>query len=123
MGRSKTLSFKSANDVSFTIEYSPEGGLPASISPAILTANIIGVAEKIEKLKGTHECHDPLVKVSIKLSDAGLVEVLHGEVRCEIREKKNLADKFMGLFGGRKDKEDKEEDQEQVGHDEDQTDI
>lgn len=68
------------------------------------------MAEKIEKLKGTNECYDPTVKVSVKLTDAGLVEVLHSEVQCEIREKKNLADKFKGLFGaGGKDKETKED--------------
>jgi hypoxia up-regulated 1 len=68
------------------------------------------VAEKIEKLKGTNECYDPTVKVSVKLTDAGLVQVLHSEVQCEIREKKNLADKFKGLFGGGgKDKETKED--------------
>ena len=33
-------------------------------------------------------------------------------MQCEIREKKNLADKFKGLFGGGgKDKETKDEDQ------------
>ena len=69
------------------------------------------MAEKIEKLKGTNECYDPTVKVSVKLTDAGLVQVLHSEVQCEIREKKNLADKFKGLFGGGggKDKETKED--------------
>jgi hypoxia up-regulated 1 len=109
LGRSKTLSFKSSQDVSFTIQYTPDS-LPNDISPTILTASVTGVAEKIEKLKGSNECFDPLVKVNIKLTDSGLVEVLHAEVRCEIREKKNLADKFMGLFGGG-NKEEKEEDQ------------
>jgi hypothetical protein len=63
------------------------------------------VAEKIQKLKRTNECLHPTVKVSVKLTDAGLVEVVHAEVLCEIREKKNLADHFKGLFGGGKDQE------------------
>lgn len=109
LGNTKTLTFKTSEDVSFKILYSPGSDLPADISPSILEAKISGVAEKIEKLKGTNECFDPTVKVSVKLLDAGLVEVLHSEVQCEIREKKNLADKFKGLFGGGKDKDTKED--------------
>lgn len=111
LGNTKTLTFKTSEDVSFKIVYSEDSDLPSDISPSILEANISGVAEKIDKLKGTNECYDPTVKVSVKLTDAGLVEVLHSEVQCEIREKKNLADKFKGLFGGGKDKETKEGDQ------------
>lgn len=37
--------------------------------------------------------------------------MLHSDVTCEIREKKNLADKFKGLFGGSKSKDDEGEDQ------------
>ena len=91
--------------------YPLDADLPGDISRKILTANITGVAEKIEKLKGALECHDPTVKVNIKLTDAGIVEVLHSEVTCEVREKKNLADKFKGLFGGGNEKEDKNEEQ------------
>ena len=91
--------------------YSSEADLPNDISRTILSTNITGVAEKIEKLKGSLECHDPTVKVNVKLTDAGIVEVLHGEVTCELREKKNLADKFKGLFGGGKSNEDKTEEQ------------
>src|ERR1700738_1240670 len=105
LGNTKTLTFKTSEDISFNILYSPDSDLPSDISPSILDAKITGVPEKIEKLKGTNECHDPTVKVSIKLTDAGLIEVLHSEVQCEIREKKNLADKFKGLFGGGKEKE------------------
>jgi len=112
LGNTKTLTFKTSEDVSFSILYSEDTDLPVDISRLILDAKISGVAEKIEKLKGTNECHDPTVKVSVKLTDAGLVEVLHSEVQCEIREKKNLADKFKGLFGGGgKDKETKDDDQ------------
>ena len=85
--------------------------LPADISRTILSANITGVSEKIEKLKDVNECHDPTVKVNIKLTDSGLVRVLHSEITCEIREKKNLADKFKGLFGGGKEKDDEKDEQ------------
>lgn len=111
LGNSKTLSFKTKEDVSFSVQYTSDADLPDDISRSILTANITGVAEKIENLKGILECHDPTVKVNIKLSDSGLVEVLHSEVQCELREKKNLADKFKGLFGAGKDKEYKAEEQ------------
>jgi hypothetical protein len=115
LGKTKILTFKTASDISFTVEYAPDADLPLNISPTILSANVVGVAEKIDKLKGNQECHDPLVKVGIKLTESGLVEVLHSEVQCEIREKKNLADKFMDFFGGGKEKEEKEgEAQEQV---------
>lgn len=109
LGNTKILSFKTSEDVAFKLSYDDGGHFPEDISKSILDAKITGVAEKIEKLKGVHECHDPTVKVSLKLTDAGLVEVLHSEVVCEIREKKNFADKFKGLFGGGKDKEEKEE--------------
>jgi hypothetical protein len=95
------------------VGYAPDADLPRDIASTILSANITGVAEKIEKLKGIHECHDPTVKVNIKLTDSGLVEVLNSEVQCELRETFNLADKFMGFFAGPKDKEEK--DQDQVG--------
>jgi hypothetical protein len=108
LGNSKTLAFKTDNDFSFTVSYAPDFTLPSDIATDLIQADITGVAEKIEKLKGTNECHDPSVKVTFKLTDAGIVEIAHGEVQCEIREKKNLADKFMGLFGG-KDKETPEE--------------
>jgi len=111
LGNTKTLTFKTSEDVSFSILYSEDTDLPVDISRLILDVKISGVAEKIEKLKGTNECYDPTVKVSVKLTDAGLVEILHSEVQCEIREKKNLADKFKGFFGGGKDKETKDEDQ------------
>jgi hypothetical protein len=109
LGNTKVLSFKTSEDVSFKLSYASDEGFPRDISTSILNAKVTGVAEKIEKLKGVHDCHDPTVKVSLKLTDAGLVEVLHSEVICEIREKKNLADKFKGLFGGGKDKEEKDE--------------
>ena len=92
------------------MSYAPEIVLPADIATGLLQANITNVAEKIDTLKGTNECHDPTVKVTFKLTDAGIVEFVHSEVQCEIREKKNLADKFMGLFGGK----DKEQPAEQV---------
>jgi hypoxia up-regulated 1 len=110
LGYTKTLAFKTSEDVHFTISYSSDADLPNDISRILLDGHISGVADKIEKLKGTNECHDPTVKVSLKLTDGGLVEVLHSEIQCEIREKKNLADKFKGIFGGGgKDKEDKED--------------
>jgi len=109
LGNTKRLTFKTSEDISFNILYSPDSDLPSDIPPSILEAKITGVPEKIEKLKGTNECHDPTVKVNIKVTDAGLIEVLHSEIQCEIREKKNLADKFKGLFGGGKDKETKED--------------
>lgn len=105
------MTFQTAEDVSFEIRYPTDVHLPADISYAILSANITGVAEKIDKLKGSQECHHPTVKVNVKLTDAGLVDVLYSEVQCELHEKKNLADKFMGLFGGVKDKDDKIEEQ------------
>ena len=91
--------------------YPSDINLPNDISRTILAANVTGVTDKIEKLKGTLECHDPTVKVNIKLTDAGIVEVLHSEVTCELREKKNFADKFKGLFGSGKEKEDATEEQ------------
>jgi hypothetical protein len=109
LGNTKVLSFKTSEYVSFKVRYASDEGFPQDISTSILDAKVTGVAEKIEKLKGVHDCHDPTVKVSLKLTDAGLVEVLHSEVICEIREKKNLADKFKGLFGGGKEKEEKDE--------------
>jgi len=116
LGYTKSLIFKTSHDVSFTLGYPSSVKLPNDISPTILTANISGVPQKIEKLKGVHECHDPTVKINIKLTDSGLVNVLHSEVTCEIREKKNLADKFKGFFGGSgKDKEENEKD-DQVCH-------
>ena len=112
LGYTKSLIFKTSDDISFTLAYPSSANLPNDISRIILTANISGVPEKIEKLKGTNECHDPTVKVNIKLTDSGLVNVLHSEVTCEVREKKNLADKFKGFFGGSgKDKEDQKDDQ------------
>lgn len=110
LGYSKTLAFKTSEDINFKVSYSSDADIPKDISRTLLTAQISGVAEKIEKLKGTHECYDPTVKVSLKLTDAGIVEVLHSEVQCEIHEKKNLADKFKGFFGGGgKEKEDQDE--------------
>jgi hypothetical protein len=111
LGNSKSLTFKTDQDVQFTLEYASDVPLPSDIHRTILEAKISGVSEKIDKLKGLNECHDPTVKVNLKLTDSGLVEVLHSEVQCEIREKKNLADKFMGFFGGGKDKGDKKEEQ------------
>jgi len=111
LGNSKTLTFKTPSDISFTVSYSPGVILPLDISPILLRANITGVPDKIEKLKGTHECNDPTVKVNIKLVDAGLVEVISSEAQCELHEKKNLADKFMGFFGGGKDTETATEEQ------------
>jgi hypothetical protein len=93
------------------VGYPSDINLPNDISRTILAANVTGVADKIEKLKGTLECYDPTVKVNIKLTDSGIVEVLHSEVTCELREKKNLADKFKGLFGGGNEKEDTTEEQ------------
>jgi len=109
LGYSKTLAFKTCEDVAFKISYSPNANLPSDISMQLLESRISGVPEKIEKLKGSYECHDPTVKVSLKLTEAGIVEVLHSEVQCEIREKKNLADKFKGFFGAGKEKEEKED--------------
>jgi hypothetical protein len=111
LGKTKTLSFKTTEDVSFSIQYASDADLPNDISRTILTADITGVAEKIEGLKGDLECHDPTVKVHIKLTDAGLVEVLHSEVQCELREKRNFADKFKGFFGSGKENEELSEDQ------------
>lgn len=112
LGYTKSLLFKTSNDVFFKLGYPPYvNNLPSDISPIILSGNITGVPEKIEKLKGTNECHDPTVKVNIKLTDSGLVSVLHSDVTCEIREKKNLADKFKGLFGGGKSTDDEGEEQ------------
>ena len=111
LGYTKSVIFKTPHDVSFTLEYPPTVDLPADISRTILSANITAVSEKIEKLKGVNECHDPTVKVNIKLTDSGLVRILHSEVTCEIREKKNLADKFKGLFGGGKEKDDNKDEQ------------
>jgi hypothetical protein len=111
LGKTKVLAFKTSQDVSFTLEYALETGIPSDISQTILTANVYGVAEKIDKLKGPDECHDPTVKVNIKLTEAGLIDVLHSEVQCELREKKNLADKFKGFFGGAKDKEEEKDEQ------------
>jgi len=109
LGFSKTLAFKTSEDIAFIISYSSDADIANDISRTILESKISGVAEKIDKLKGTNECHDPTVKVSLKLTDADLVEVLHSEVQCEIREKKNLADKFKGFFGSGKEKDEKEE--------------
>ena len=103
--------FQTEEDVSFEIRYPSDVHLPIDISYSILSANITGVAEKIDKLKGSQECHNPTVKVNVKLTDAGLVDILYSEVQCELHEKKNLADKFMGFFGGVKDKDDKKEEQ------------
>jgi hypothetical protein len=100
LGNSKTLTFKTSSDISFTISYSPDTILPPDISPLLLRANITGVPDKIDKLRGEKECHDPTVKVNIKLTDAGLAEVVSSEVQCELREKKNFVDKFKGFFGG-----------------------
>jgi hypothetical protein len=97
--------------VSFSIQYDSNADFPEDISRAILTANIIGVPEKIEKLKGALECYDPTVKVNIKLTDAGLIEVLHSEVQCELREKKNFTDKVKGFFGAGKEKGDPSDEQ------------
>ena len=111
LGNTKTLAFKTSSDISFTVSYPPDVILPPDISPVLLRANITGVPDKIEKLKGTHECHDPTVKVNIKLVDAGLIEVVSSEAQCELHEKKNIADKFMGFFGGGKDSETATEEQ------------
>lgn len=111
LGNTKSLTFKTAQDVAFTVSYADGVDLPVGVSKTILSAKVNGVAEKIEKLKGTNECYDPTVKVNIKLTDSGLVEVLHSEVQCELREKKNFADKFMGFFGGGKDKDSSAEEQ------------
>ena len=111
LGYTRSVIFKTSNDVSFTLGYPSSASLPGDLSPTILTANITGVAEKVEKIKGPNECHDPTVKVNIKLTDSGLVNVLHSEITCEIRERKNLADKVKGFFGGGKDKEDQKDEQ------------
>lgn len=111
LGNTKVLAFKTSRDVSFTLEYASGADFPSDISRTILTANVYGVAEKINKLRGPDECHDPTVKVNVKLADAGLIDVLHSEVQCEVREKKNMADKFKGFFGGAKDKVEEKDEQ------------
>ena len=109
LGNSKSLSFKTSEDFTLLLSYPSSVQFPADITRTLLSANVVGVAEKIEKLKGTNECDDQIVKVNFKLSDAGIVEIVSGEVQCELREKKNLADKLMGIFGGGKDKGKEEE--------------
>jgi hypothetical protein len=111
LGKTKVLAFKTSQDVSFTLKYASNTGFPSDVSETILTANVYGVPEKIDKLRGPDECHDPTIKVNIKLTDAGLIDVLHSEVQCELREKKNIADKFKGFFGGAKDKVEEKDEQ------------
>ena len=105
LGNTKSLTFKTGKDMSFKVEYGGDANLRSDVSRTILSANISGVEEKIDKIKGPHDCHDPTVKVNIQLTDSGLVEILHSEVQCEIHEKKNLADKFKGFFGAGKEKD------------------
>ena len=118
LGNSKTLTFKSTSDISLTISYSPDAVLPADIPPLLLHATITGVSDKIDKLRGEKECHDPTVKLNLRLTDAGLVDVVSSEVQCELREKKNFADKFKGFFGGGAKESVEEGEEEQVVFDE-----
>jgi hypothetical protein len=100
LGNTKTLTFKTSSDIALTICYPPSTLLPADIPPLLLHATITGIPDKIAKLGGEKECHDPTVKLNLRLTDAGLVDVVSSEVQCEVREKKNFADKVKGFFGG-----------------------
>jgi hypothetical protein len=99
LGNTKTLTFKTSSDISLTISYPPSTLLPPDIPPLLLHATITGIPDKITKLGGEKECHDPTIKLNLRLTDAGLVDVVSSEVQCEVREKKNFADKVKGFFG------------------------
>ncbi|KAG6369740.1 Hsp70 protein-domain-containing protein [Boletus reticuloceps] len=95
-GSHKTLSFKRKEDFSVWFDYKTEvaPGFPREI----LQVQISGVAEALGNLT-ERGAIDPVVKLTVALSDSGFVSakeaVAYGEVRDE-----SLAGMLKGLFGG-----------------------
>ncbi|ORZ27841.1 Hsp70 protein-domain-containing protein [Lobosporangium transversale] len=126
LGTRKTMSFKRVTDFSFDLEYGQVSNEHEAelTSKQIAHVSLSGLTEAINKFKDV-SVTTPTVKVTIELSDSGLLGV--GEAVASIEtdnsKKASLADKVKSFFGGSdkngdvKDAEPKDNGDEQEGKD------
>ncbi|CCA66452.1 related to glucose regulated stress protein, HSP70-like [Serendipita indica DSM 11827] len=95
-GAKKTMTFKRNHDFNITISYKDADNL--DIPPHILEAEIIGVADAVANLT-SRGAVDPLVKVSVGMSDSGMITLHDAFVYGEVKEE-TVVGKLKNLFGG-----------------------
>ena len=70
----------------------------------LLKVDLLDVAETIANLT-EHDVSDPIVKLTMKIDSRGLLSAVNAVASSE-QKNASLTGKFMGLFGGSKDKTD-----------------
>lgn len=122
LGTRKIMSFKRVTDFGFDLQYgqvSEAHGAELS-GQEIAHVSLSGLTEAINKFKDV-SVTTPKVKVTIELSDSGILSVQEAiaTIETDISKKASLADKVKSFFGGNekneevKEAEPKENDEEQ----------
>ncbi|KAG8817653.1 lumenal Hsp70 protein, partial [Serendipita sp. 399] len=95
-GAKKVLTFKRKEDFNITLGYKETEEL--YVPPQILEAEISGVAEALANLT-SRGAIDPLVKVTVGISDSGMAVIHDASVYGEVKEE-TIVGKIKNLFGG-----------------------
>ncbi|GAO50091.1 hypothetical protein G7K_4226-t1 [Saitoella complicata NRRL Y-17804] len=98
VGSAKNVTFKESGDFKVDVMYASQASLPTGMPCEIFAVNVGGLKDALAKVS----CSDPAVKVTFEIDNSGLVGVQRAFVECEV-DKKNLAGKLKGLFGGKED--------------------
>ncbi|KAF9238683.1 heat shock protein 70 family [Melanogaster broomeanus] len=110
-GTRKTLSFKRKEDFSVWFDYKDE--IASGFPREILQVQISGVAEAIDELT-ERGATDPIVKVTVALSESGFASVKEAIADGEIKDE-SLTGRLKGLFGGASGEQEVLEDMERQG--------
>ncbi|KAF9432127.1 hypothetical protein BGZ76_011239 [Entomortierella beljakovae] len=109
LGTRKIMSFKRITDFGFDLQY---GQVPESLASEIADEQIAhislsGLTEAINKFKDV-SIATPKVKVTLELSDSGILNVQEAiaTIETDTAKKASLADKVKSFFGGSEKNED-----------------
>ncbi|PVF96398.1 actin-like ATPase domain-containing protein [Serendipita vermifera] len=95
-GTRKTMTFKRKEDFTMTVGY--KNAEDAEIPPRIFSAELVGVTEAMANLT-EKAAIDPVIKVTVGLSESGLVTIHEALAYGEIKDE-SIAGKIKGFFGG-----------------------
>ncbi|KAG0332948.1 hypothetical protein BG004_001029 [Podila humilis] len=121
MGTRKIMSFKRVTDFGFDLQYGQvgEGHEGELSSKDIAHVSLSGLTEAINKFKDVSVA-TPKVKVTIELSESGILSVQEAiaTIETDSSKKATLADKVKSFFGGSDKNEDVKEEERKENTDE-----
>ena len=103
-GDLQTYHLPLTSDFSFQVAYTDYAKMPEDISKQLMNVKITGMSSASATLTKNATCSAQEVKVCIRVNEMGMVEIVSADLVCHVHspEQEGLADKFKGIFGGKK---------------------